>query len=339
MLTQVEALVERAQQQWASSPHGAGTAMPLPLVRLRVTYDTQIPIGNLARFGQAFVGRVANPKEVLQLQMRRQRRAPAASASLVPTEPGMMAAEKLERVNLSSLVRNNVQRQHFDLLNVSQLQHSVMNFVEKEERDAIETFLSTTLATVERQLQSAHVQESQLQAALEQIRHQHLRSDDHDAAFSEEDVEAAPRGEGADAARTGDDEPRPPPPPAVRRRETARAPRAATPLSDAPISPPRGTRPASPMSVSSGSEYEPPAGVTAGRALSLSPTPPRPAAPRETSRALPRRPRAAAAPPTPSSRAAVLGGARARPAGAAPPPPISTRSPGRRRRPADSSQF
>ncbi|KAL4399996.1 mitotic G2 DNA damage checkpoint signaling protein [Malassezia pachydermatis] len=167
--------MEQAAVQWDErmQHHTPATRppMPLPLIRLRVHYDTQIPLGNLARFGQEFVGRVANPKELLQLQLRRerQRRDNTARPSVVPWDQRMAPAEKLERVDLASLVMDHIRVQQFDLLNASQLQKSVIGYVEKEEREAIETFVNQTLQSVERQLSSRHMQESQIQEALEQL--------------------------------------------------------------------------------------------------------------------------------------------------------------------------
>lgn len=170
----VESLISEAQREWderfSDIPAPARPAPLLPLVRLRVSYDTQIPLGNIARFGQEFHGRVANPKDVLQLKLLKDKRGREARApTIVPFDQDMLPAEKLERVDISSLVMENVRLQHFDLLNAAQLQKSVMGYVEKDERDAIESFLNTSLQTVERQLSRQHMQESHLQSELERI--------------------------------------------------------------------------------------------------------------------------------------------------------------------------
>lgn len=106
---------------------------PLPLIRLRVSYETQIPLGNLARFGQEFAGRIANPKDVLQLQLKRAKQPRERASHVVRLDKDMAPAEKLERVQLSSLVLENVRIQNFDLLDAVRLQQSVMGYVEKDE--------------------------------------------------------------------------------------------------------------------------------------------------------------------------------------------------------------
>lgn len=134
----VDSLIGAAERAWeervAAIPQDARRPQPLPLVRLRVAYDTQIPLGNLARFGHEFAGRIANPKDVVQLQLKRSRQARDSSAGhVVRLNKDMIPAEKLERIQLSSLVLENVRLQNFDLLDAAQLQRSVMGYVEKDE--------------------------------------------------------------------------------------------------------------------------------------------------------------------------------------------------------------
>ena len=174
ILTQVEDLIAQGERQWEQrvahlEPDGRPQRM-LPLVRLRVTYENQISLGNIARFGQEFAGRIANPNEVLQLQLRHQRHTKERKGTeLIRLDKNMLPAEKLERVNLSDLVLENVRLQHFDLLNARSLQQSVMRYVEKDERDAIEVFLERSLSSIEKQLATNHMNESRLQTELERI--------------------------------------------------------------------------------------------------------------------------------------------------------------------------
>lgn len=164
-------MLEEAEHQWEAAVRSPAQERPLPLLRLRVAYDTQIPLGNLARFGQTFAGRVANPKDLVQLQwMRGRRTAPSTRASVVPFDSRMAPAEKLERIDLATLVMENVRLQPFDLLSPQGLQASLLGFVEKDERESITTFLDKTIARVEQQLSSQHMQEAQLQTSLDQIR-------------------------------------------------------------------------------------------------------------------------------------------------------------------------
>lgn len=68
------AMIDRAAEEWKAK-HSDMEAdeippMPLPLIRLRVNYEKH-EVGNLARFGQKFAGKVANPKELLGFNKKR----------------------------------------------------------------------------------------------------------------------------------------------------------------------------------------------------------------------------------------------------------------------------
>ncbi|PKI85908.1 Mre11p [Malassezia vespertilionis] len=172
--TQIESLITLAAQQWierfASVPESARPSPMVPLVRLRVAYESKLPLGNLARFGQEFRGRVANPGDILQLQLKRRGRTPAQrSERAVRLDKDMLPAERLERVQLASLVMENVRLQSFEMLNVAKLQESVMGYVEKDERDAIEHFLGSSLEDVVKELERGTLDEAQLQQRLEHI--------------------------------------------------------------------------------------------------------------------------------------------------------------------------
>lgn len=150
--------------------HGDADAL-LPIVRLRVVYDSQIPMGNVARFGSEFAGRIANPKDALQLHLRRERAGSAASkgGSAARFDMNMMPAEKLERVSLESLVVENLRAQTLDMLNASELQRSVMRYIEKDERTAVEDFVSSSTHAIEDTLASDRHDESHIQAHLQRI--------------------------------------------------------------------------------------------------------------------------------------------------------------------------
>jgi len=143
----MNSLIATADAQWEEKMADVREAerpeRMLPIVRLRVFYDTQIPIGNVARFGNEFAGRIANPRDALQLNLRRGRtaRSGASSSEFVRLNKDMMPAEKLERVSLESLVVENLRAQKLDMLNASNLQRSVMAYIEKDDREAVEKYV------------------------------------------------------------------------------------------------------------------------------------------------------------------------------------------------------
>ena len=130
----------------------------MPLVRLRVEYSGGFDLFNPQRFGQSFVDRVANPKEIISLFRRKQTYVPGMeglsivnvrnlplSHSHVPDIKGkrsmeMMAPtvqERLSNIRVETLVAEYLQAQNLDILPENELEDAVRTFVEKEERDAI----------------------------------------------------------------------------------------------------------------------------------------------------------------------------------------------------------
>jgi len=69
-------MIEQAREDWMSKYEHLSEAerqaikMPLPLIRLRVSY-TRHELGNLVRFGQEFVDKIANPRDVLQFSKKK----------------------------------------------------------------------------------------------------------------------------------------------------------------------------------------------------------------------------------------------------------------------------
>lgn len=147
----VDGLIVRANQEFKE--RYPGREMPLPLVRLRVEYTNQ-EISNPQRFGQEFAGKVANPKEVLQFTKRKNLRsgrrgeqdgANASSAYVDVEEEGLLPVERLEKVDVGKLVQEYLQAQNLDILNPDGLEGAVLNFVEKDDRDAIDSVVTKML--------------------------------------------------------------------------------------------------------------------------------------------------------------------------------------------------
>ena len=153
--------------------------MPLPLVRLRVEYTNQ-EISNPQRFGQEFAGKVANPKEVLQFTKRKNLRsgrrdgdadaAGGPSAYVDVEEEGLLPIERLEKVDVGKLVQEYLQAQNLDILNPEGLEGAVLNFVEKDDREAIDSFVTKMLKNTVKGLVTIDPEESRIDGELERLR-------------------------------------------------------------------------------------------------------------------------------------------------------------------------
>ncbi|PLW07467.1 hypothetical protein PCANC_05470 [Puccinia coronata f. sp. avenae] len=148
--TLVEALIERAKNNWNEQHQDDPDppAMMLPLIRLRVEYtrpdgQTIYDVGNPQRFGQDFLGKVANPKDLVQFYRRRKigTRKPKNDIDLPDEEPLENSQGRVsEKVHVSTLVHQYLEAQNLGLLPENGMQRAVTLFVEKDDKDAIKEF-------------------------------------------------------------------------------------------------------------------------------------------------------------------------------------------------------
>lgn len=189
----VNALIAKARTQYAEQhPDHDLAQMPLPLIRLRVEYTNQ-EISNPQRFGQEFAGKVANPKDVLQFSKKKAMRAAAAGAAHDGSalssayvdiahdddDTDLLPAEKLDNVDVGKLVQEYLQAQNLDILNAEGLEGAVLNFVEKDDKDAIDSFVTKMLRHTVQGLITIDPEESRIDNELERLRQdQHRRRQD-----------------------------------------------------------------------------------------------------------------------------------------------------------------
>lgn len=67
----MEELIARARANWEENHEGDSKDMMLPLIRLKVETSEAKEMTNPVRFGQDFMGRVANPRDILQYYRRK----------------------------------------------------------------------------------------------------------------------------------------------------------------------------------------------------------------------------------------------------------------------------
>ncbi|KAK0557253.1 meiotic recombination [Tilletia horrida] len=149
----VNDLVKNAVASWEEE-HADDDPKPermLPLIRLRVIYTNQV-VGNPVRFGQEFAGKVANPKEVLQFHKKKEssKKVDPEDEFVNVTDRDIVAAERLERVQISSLMKQILMLQNMQLLNPKEVQDAVAKYAEKDNKDALtdslQTFITHTVA-------------------------------------------------------------------------------------------------------------------------------------------------------------------------------------------------
>jgi double-strand break repair protein MRE11 len=150
--TKVEAIIERVKK----SAHEDGKKEALPLIRLRVEY-TGFNLINLSRFGQLFVGKVANPMDILNFfrkkvvvragQPNKQLEKDILDAATKPDTMDEVAIEDLIESYLSTTQGKS--GGPMDILIESDFNVALHNFVEKDDRTAIEEFVKGRLSIVQ----------------------------------------------------------------------------------------------------------------------------------------------------------------------------------------------
>eukprot|EP00899_Mesostigma_viride_P021825 jgi/Mesvir1/29644/Mv21489-RA.3 len=139
----VEAMIERATA-------GAKTD-DLPLIRLRVDY-TGFSTINPQQFGQKFVGKVANPFEILLFS--KQKLAPTRGATHGAMPLDGLRPEALDQESIEHLIGDMLGRSAgLSLLEENDLGAALHEFVNKDERSAIQKLVTDTLDKAQKLIQ------------------------------------------------------------------------------------------------------------------------------------------------------------------------------------------
>jgi double-strand break repair protein MRE11 len=122
----------------------------LPLVRVRVDYSGGFPTVNPQCFGHQFVGKVANPKDILNFYRRRTRNITGCSSSNHSSlhDAHYETTVKDSTINIESVISSNMRSNEWDILPPEELFDKIRQFVEKDDKDAIDRWISQRLQKV-----------------------------------------------------------------------------------------------------------------------------------------------------------------------------------------------
>ncbi|KAG0151051.1 hypothetical protein CROQUDRAFT_598967 [Cronartium quercuum f. sp. fusiforme G11] len=163
----VQELISQAYQEWADTHADENPVPPimLPLIRLRVEYtlpDGQgvYDVGNPQRFGQEFLGKIANPKDVIQFYRKKKigTRKPKTEIDLPEDEDMIGDTPAREHIQVSTFVQQYLEAQNLGVLAENGMQKAVSTFVEKDDKDAIKVFYNKALKAAQ-----SHVEEESSQ--------------------------------------------------------------------------------------------------------------------------------------------------------------------------------
>lgn len=155
LMTIVEELIEEANAEWLEMQGETNEnsddppEAPLPLVRLRVEIST--PEGgtyeceNPQRFSNRFVGKVANVNDVVQFHRKKKGAGTRAGATSVDEDNAVSHLSALDTVKVEQLVREFLSSQSLSILPQNSFGDAVAQFIDKDDKHAMEMFVNESL--------------------------------------------------------------------------------------------------------------------------------------------------------------------------------------------------
>ncbi|KAM4627357.1 double-strand break repair protein MRE11 isoform 1-T2 [Polymixia lowei] len=145
-----------------------------PLIRIRVDYSGGFEAFNTSRFSQKFVDRVANPKDVIHFVRRRENK------EAVKDEVNIDYGQLLKSTAVDGLRVEDLVKQYFEaaeqkvqlsLLTEQGMGKAIQEFVDKDEKDAIEELITYQLEKTQRHLKTRGVtSEQDIDAEIQRFR-------------------------------------------------------------------------------------------------------------------------------------------------------------------------
>ena len=159
----VEGLIDQANTEWLEQQEqdeaGEEIEVPLPLIRLRVEYTT--PDGgsydceNPQRFSNRFVGKVANVNDVVQFYRKKSGGTKKAQNGAALPEESILAQMSIDSIKVEKLVREFLTAQSLTILPQNSFGDAVTQFVDKDDKHAMEMFVTDSLMDQIKHLLSA----------------------------------------------------------------------------------------------------------------------------------------------------------------------------------------
>jgi double-strand break repair protein MRE11 len=140
-------LIQEAEREYPARP---GQAPLKPLIRLKVDYSGFSTV-NPQRFGQRFVGKIANPNDILLFHRKRASNATSRVSRNQKDEefaPKDLRPEPLDNTKVEDLIESFLGATPSDVLEIlpeADLHVALHSFVEKDEKNAIADFVKKTL--------------------------------------------------------------------------------------------------------------------------------------------------------------------------------------------------
>ncbi len=173
----VESMIKEAKAEWAAAQDDADQddeeEAPLPLIRLRIEYSApeggNFDCENPQRFSNRFVGKVANVNDVIQFYRKKAGSSRKAQNGADLPEESILAQLSIDSIKVEKLVREFLTAQSLTILPQNSFGDAVSQFVDKDDKHAMEMFVEESLSNQFKHLMNVdEVDEDDIMAAMDQ---------------------------------------------------------------------------------------------------------------------------------------------------------------------------
>jgi double-strand break repair protein MRE11 len=178
LISIVDELIEQAKNEWMETQEDEEEEereVPLPLIRLRVDYTPpeggNFDCENPQRFSNRFTGKVANVNDVVQFYRKKGGNQRMALNGADLPEESILAQMTIDSVKVEKLVREFLTAQSLTILPQNSFGDAVGQFVDKDDKHAMEMFVNESLSNQIKYLMSVdQYDEDNVQQAMEQCK-------------------------------------------------------------------------------------------------------------------------------------------------------------------------
>ena len=173
----VNEMIEQAHHEWEEAQGDEepdeNDGPPKPLIRLRVEYTPpeggNFDCENPQRFSNRFVGKVANVNDVVQFHRKKVGATKRTQNGTEMPEEATLASLAIDSVKVEKLVREFLTAQSLTILPQNSFGDAVSQFVDKDDKHAMELFVSENLIKqVELLMKMDNVDEDNIKEAMEE---------------------------------------------------------------------------------------------------------------------------------------------------------------------------
>ena len=173
----VDDLIEQAKEEWRGlqDEDAIEEEAPKPLVRLRVEYSApgggNFDCENPQRFSNRFVEKVANVNDVIQFYRKKASGTRKTTNTADMPEESVLAQLAVDSVRIEKLVREFLEAQNLTILPQNSFGDAVGQFVDKDDRHAMEMFVQESLKSQVKHLMGVdQADEDELMAMVDEQR-------------------------------------------------------------------------------------------------------------------------------------------------------------------------